>query len=125
MKEKKKTILIAEDDFVSYRLLSILVSKKGAKVLWAKNGLEAVELCSHNKKICLVFMDVNMPIMNGYNATIKIKKMRKELPVVILTAYGDNKNESCETGCDDYIIKPFNMKIVFDIMNKYIEEYNH
>lgn len=123
--ENNKTVLVAEDDYTSYRILNSLIIKNGAKVLWAKNGLEAVNLCTQNKEICLVFMDINMPVMDGLDATIKIKELRKDLPVVIQTAYSDKKNKSYEAGCDDYILKPFNMKIIFDIMNKYIGEYNY
>jgi len=123
--KNNKIVLVAEDDYSSYKLLSIYITKNGAEVLWAKNGLEAVEICSQNREICLVFMDINMPVMDGFDATKKIKELRNDLPVIIQTAYNDNETKCYEAGCDDFIVKPLNMKIIFDMMNKYIREYNH
>ncbi|NJO87574.1 MAG: response regulator [Chloroflexia bacterium] len=72
----KKTILIAEDELLNYKLLETLLLKTGAQVLWAKNGQEAVDIAS-SKKIDLIFMDIKMPEMNGYEATRAIKKSIK------------------------------------------------
>ncbi|MFA4851139.1 MAG: response regulator [Bacteroidales bacterium] len=121
-KISEKTVLIAEDDFISFKLLSYLVRKTGAKVIWAQNGLEAVNICKENKNIDLVFMDICMPAMDGLEATLKIKQLQSELPVIIQTTSGDYSKKGFEAGCDEFISKPFKIETIFSLMNKYIRE---
>ena len=116
---RKRTILVVEDDYVSYKLISRIIGKLGHKVIWAQNGLEAVEICKNNSAIDLVLMDINMPVMDGLEATCIIKQLRKELPVVIQTAFLDNKEKSLESGCDEFIYKPLEREMVSELINKY------
>ena len=65
-------------------------------------------------------MDINMPIVNGYDATKKIRQSRPDLPVIAVTAYamaGDRK-KSLDAGCDDYISKPINRTLLIDLIKK-------
>lgn len=105
---EKKTILIVEDVEESLELLKILVEGFAYETLIARNGQEAVNICKENSSIDLVLMDVNMPIMNGYEATKEIKRFRPELPIISQTAYATigDKEKSFDAGCDDYISKP-------------------
>jgi CheY-like chemotaxis protein len=105
-----KTILIAEDIESNYYLLKIILRSTHAKTLWAVNGQEAVDMVIQNPEISLVLMDIRMPVMNGYDATRLIKKLRTDLPVIAQTAYSldGDKNKSFEAGCDEYITKPVN-----------------
>ncbi|PKP51390.1 MAG: hypothetical protein CVT92_12895 [Bacteroidetes bacterium HGW-Bacteroidetes-1] len=114
IKESKKrefktmTVLIVEDDASSYELLMIILERSGMKTLWAENGIDAVNLCKENVNIDLVLMDINIPLMNGYEATKQIKKFRPNLPIIAQTAFallGDRK-KALEAGCDDYLSKP-------------------
>lgn len=105
---RKKTVLVVEDDEGSFKFLKIVLEQSQMTVLWAKNGKEAIKLCKDNPLIGLVLMDINMPVMNGYEATKKIKRTRPNLPIIAQTAYtvfGD-REKSIEAGCDDYISKP-------------------
>jgi PAS domain S-box-containing protein len=104
----QKVILIAEDDDASFTYLKTLLEKKGIIMLRAKNGEEAVEMCLSVKKIDLVLMDINMPGMNGYTATQKIKNVFPELPIIAQTAYAavGDREKIFESGCDEYISKP-------------------
>ena len=73
-----------------------------------------------NQNIDLVLMDINMPIVNGYDATKKIRQSRPDLPVIAVTAYamaGDRK-KSLDAGCDDYISKPINRTLLIDLIKK-------
>ena len=117
-----KTVLIVEDDYISYRVLKYIVSKTGAKIIWAQNGAEAIDICEKNPEIDLVFMDISIPEMDGLEATRKIKKIRKELPIIIQTAYTDFKERGIKAGCSDYINKPFNKEIIYQLLQKFMGE---
>ena len=118
---KDKTILIAEDEESNYKFLEMLFKNKGLKLLKAKNGIEAIELCKGHENIDLILMDIKMPEMNGLDATMQIKKIRPKLPVIIQTAYAMQNDEriSMEAGCDDYIAKPINKEKLFSLINKW------
>ena len=118
----EKTILIAEDDFISYKLLSCIVGATGVKVIWAMNGAEAVEICTENQDIDLVFMDISMPEMDGFEATSKIKELRNNLPIIIQSSFVDVKSikKGFDSGCDEYINKPIDKNIIYTLLNKYL-----
>jgi signal transduction histidine kinase/CheY-like chemotaxis protein len=119
---KNKVILIVEDDISSFFLLSNYLTNTKAKILLAKNGKESVDICTSNPDIDLVIMDIQLPEMNGYDATRLIKKHRKNLPVIAQTAYAlAGEREKCiNAGCDDYIPKPIDSGKLLQIMNKYL-----
>ncbi len=105
---KGKTILIAEDDISSYSYLLEILRKKGINCIRAKNGKEAVDYCKSNREIDLLLMDINMPVMNGYEATKQIKIINPELPIIAQTAYAmsGDQEKILSTGCDLYLSKP-------------------
>jgi PAS domain S-box-containing protein len=117
-----KTIMIAEDEVSNFEFLRIFLKKMNIRVLWAKTGVEAVTLCETDSSINLVFMDIKIPLMNGYEATKIIKNKRPELPIIAQTAYvtSDDKEESLKAGCDDYLSKPIKIKQLKDLLNKYL-----
>jgi len=81
-----KIILVAEDDHTNFIYIDEVLRSEGCGVIRASNGAEAVRLIAENPNIDLVLMDINMPIMDGYQATIEIHNIRPEIPVVALTA---------------------------------------
>lgn len=106
----KKTILVAEDTDINYFLLSEVLKKTNAKLIRVKNGQEAVELIN-SQKIDLVLMDINMPIMDGYEATKIIKEYNSNIPIIIQTAiYENGKEQAIKAGADDFIAKPIDLK---------------
>jgi len=107
-KEKSRTILVAEDDDINYMLLEEMLSGEEIALIRARNGIEAVDHCKNNFHIDLVLMDIKMPIMNGIEATLQIKTMRADLPVIAQTAYANetDKDEILSVGFDDYLGKP-------------------
>jgi PAS domain S-box-containing protein len=117
-----KTILIAEDEANSFEFLRIFFTNLNIRVLWAKNGLEVINICQTDPSINLVLMDIKMPLVNGYEATRKIKGMRPDLPVIAQTAFGtiSDKQDALESGCDDYLSKPIHLKQLKDILTKYL-----
>lgn len=112
---KNKTILIVEDDEVSYEYLKLELEKYESNIIWAENGKESIIHCKENNQIDLVLMDINMLVMNGYEATMKIKKFRPDLPIIAQTAYAlaGDREKSIDAGCDDYITKPINKEELF------------
>ncbi|MBP2832994.1 transporter substrate-binding domain-containing protein [Aquimarina sp. U1-2] len=120
----KQVILIAEDGNTNFIYLkTILLKMKGYKfvIYRAENGKKAVELCKNNPNIDLVLMDIRMPIMDGYAATKKIKKIRPGLPVVAQTAYSTEEDirKALASGCDDLIAKPIDKRLLKPILQKY------
>ncbi len=114
--------LVAEDDETNFQLFDLLLRRKKIKVLRARNGEEAVELFKQNPDINIVLMDINMPLMNGYEATRHLKKIRNEIPVIAVTAYALNGDDAkaAEAGCDDYLSKPINNRLFYDTIFKYL-----
>jgi signal transduction histidine kinase/CheY-like chemotaxis protein len=119
---QNKVILIAEDEETNYRYLEEVLRKTKVKIIWAKDGKNAVELAKMNDNINLVLMDIKMPVMNGYDATKQIKLMYQQLPVISQTAYAmaGESEKSLEAGCDDYIAKPINGQRLLAMINKYL-----
>ena len=121
-KLENTTILIAEDNELNFVYLEELLSITNAKILHVTNGFEAVKICKTNKNIDLVLMDIKMPKLNGFEATLQIKKLRPDLPIIAQTAYAftDDKAKAIHAGCDDYIAKPIVEADFFDILKKYL-----
>lgn len=120
--KNKKTILIVEDDDLSFQYLNVVINKNNIHSLWAKNGKESIIFCEENADIDLVLMDINMPIMNGMEAAFEIKKLRPNLPIIAQTAYATHgdKEKFLKAGFDDYISKPIKKQELIIKINKYI-----
>ena len=103
-----KTILVAEDVAANYLLIEAVLSITKANVIWAQNGREAVRACIDNDNIDLVLMDIRMPEMDGIDATLAIKKIRIDLPIIAQTAFTYNHEDEKirEAGCIKVITKP-------------------
>lgn len=119
---KDKKILIVEDNFLNYQVLKILLDKMGAEILWAKNGLEAVNIFSQQHDILLILMDINMPVMDGITATREIRKINTMIPIIFQTAFASDENETeCKNaGGNDFLTKPINTKLLVDTLQKFV-----
>jgi len=117
-----KTVLIAEDITSNFNFLRLLLRKSKIEIIWKENGKDAVEEVEANPAIDLVLLDINLPIMNGYEAAAAIKKTRPELPIIAQTAYAleGDKEKSITAGCDDYIPKPIVISALLKKMGKYL-----
>ena len=114
-------ILIAEDDKSNSKLYETLLLKKSIKYLIVSNGAEAIEKCKSHPEINLVIMDLKMPVIGGIEATKQIKKFRKDLPIIAVTAYASSydETEAFEAGCDDYISKPLDSDVLWEKLSKF------
>jgi two-component system, cell cycle response regulator DivK len=115
-------ILIAEDVESNFLYLKAVLSKLNATIFWATNGFEAIEICENNQ-IDLIFMDLQMPEMNGYEATEILKKKFPVLPIVAQTAFAmsDDREKALDAGCDDYLAKPIKSKDLLIVVEKFIK----
>ena len=118
----KKTVLVVEDDEASFEFLKIVLGRLGINTIWAKSGREAIQVCKLRSDIDLVLMDINMPEMNGYDATIEIKKIKPNLKVIAQTAYAisGDRRKALDVGCDDYISKPIDKTLFTEMIGKYL-----
>ena len=113
-----RTILIAEDDEISYKFMDLILTRKtNANIIWAINGQMAVDFCRMYNHIDLVLMDIQLPVIDGIEAIKQIKSFKPGLPIIVQTANAFNAEwEKCfKAGCDDYISKPINLQ---DLMLK-------
>jgi len=120
-KTNEFVILIVEDDESSFYYFDAIFKRYSLTTFLARNGNEAITLCREHPEIDLVLMDLKMPVMNGFEATRIIKKMRPGLPVIAQTAFALSGDEfrAHEAGCDDYITKPIRKKILIEKMKKF------
>ncbi|MBA7572574.1 Sensor histidine kinase RcsC [subsurface metagenome] len=117
-----KRILIAEDDQINFQYLKEVISKSGAEILWARSGIEAINIAEVEEKLDLILMDIKMPEIDGIQATRYIKKIRPQVPVIAQTAYAmENDRIKClNAGCSAYIPKPIDQKKLFLLIEKFL-----
>ena len=117
-----KTILVVEDNETSNIYFEAALRKTQANLVWAKNGLDAVEIVKNNTNIDLILMDINMPKLDGIEATRIIKSLNSEIVIVVQTAFILSGEERLcqEAGCDEFITKPIRLKYLLDTINRYL-----
>jgi len=121
--EVKVTILIAEDDEISLMYLKQILKTCNLNLLVARTGEEAVNICRSHENIELVFMDINMPVIDGHIAAQIIKEFRPGLPIIAQTAFALNEEkEKYKDTFDDYITKPINADELKLKMRKFLNE---
>ncbi len=116
---ENKKILIVEDDLSNYQLLKAILKKSNASIDWAKNGVEAINYCkSHTPDI--IFMDIKMPDMDGFEAVYELRKMNITVPIIAQTAYARLEDESkiLESGFNAYISKPIEKNKLISVLTK-------
>jgi PAS domain S-box-containing protein len=128
-------ILLVEDGLDNQRLLSLILRKAGAKVTMVNNGKEALEkIIAEQKKSAddggqsppfdVILMDMQMPEMDGYEATWRLREMGYTAPIIALTAHAmSHDREKClKAGCDEYLTKPIDREALFSVISRYISE---
>ncbi len=124
MDRLKITILVVEDDVVSYKLIEASLKTSQLNLLHATNGSQAISYFETNNDIQLVLLDIQLPGVNGYEVLSHIKKVNPTLPVIAQTAYSmsDDREKCLNAGCDDYISKPINIAKLRELVQKYISK---
>jgi CheY-like chemotaxis protein len=120
---KGRVVLVAEDEEINYLFLGEVLNRTGAKVLWAKNGQEAIDLYKQNE-VDLILMDLKMPEMNGYEAMQQIKHTKGNTKIIAQTAFAmsGEREEILDAGFDGYISKPIKIAELLVLMEKNFSE---
>lgn len=115
-----KTILVAEDNDSNYMLMTYIL-KKNYLIARAKNGLEAVEAADKGG-IDLILMDIKMPVMDGLEATRRIKAVHPDLPIIALTAnaFDSDRDMALDAGCNEFLSKPISSEQCHRVIEQYI-----
>jgi len=132
IKEKKEknqidwtgvTILVAEDEEVNFRFLEIVLKRTNAKVIRAKNGKDAIEKYkAFEKEITIILMDIQMPILNGYEAIRIIRQENSTIPIIAQTAFAmsGEKEKTITAGCNNYISKPIKPDVLISMIDSFL-----
>lgn len=129
MEDKKTTefrplILVAEDDESNFKLINAIIGKK-CDILWAKNGLEIIELYrQHHQEAKAILMDIKMPKMTGLEATVIIRNENARIPIIIQTAYAfaTDRENAIKSGATEVLVKPITLNVLRDTLSKYLLE---
>ena len=118
-----KTILVAEDEDMNVAYMQEVLADTKANVLWARNGEEAVNMTKTHPEIDLILMDIKMPIMNGYDATVKIREFNKDVIIIAQTAYAltGEKEKTIAAGCNYYITKPIEINVLMNTLSGFLK----
>jgi CheY-like chemotaxis protein len=118
------SILMAEDNMLNQKLARFMLTKAGYKLEIANNGREAVEIFTTNPiAYDLIFMDINMPVMDGLEATQALRERGfHEIPIIAITADAmkEDRQRCLDFGMNDYIAKPIKREMVFSMVKKWI-----
>jgi len=123
---RELNILLAEDDLINQKLAITVLERSGHKVTLANNGIEVLQLMKNNK-FDVIFMDVQMPQMDGYEATLRIREIEKEtnthIPIIAMTAHAMkvHRDKCLEVGMDHYVSKPIKTDEVFSLLSRIFE----
>jgi CheY-like chemotaxis protein len=117
-------ILAAEDDKISRILILAILKGNTKELLEAVTGIEAVDMCRNNPDIDLILMDMQMPGLNGYEATQQIRQFNKDVIIIAQSAFGlsEDREKAIIAGCNDYISKPINKTELLALIHKYFNK---
>ena len=114
-------ILLTEDKEINQLIVLGLLSESGFEIDIANNGKEAIDKCS-KQNYSLILMDIEMPIMDGYDATLMIRKRDKDIPIIALTSNGtiEDINRTKSVGMNEHLLKPIDLERLYSTFSKYI-----
>lgn len=121
---RNKTIIVVEDDIPSVKYYQTLLKNSGAELKIFTNGKEFIDYLSETKdKIDLILIDFLIPFVNGIECIRILRKEKKNVPVLMLTAYfsEQSKNEAFIAGCNEYVLKPVFPEKMFYLLEKYLK----
>ena len=113
---KGKKILIVEDDLSSRLYLNKILERSEVVALNAGDGQQAFDMTMENPDIDIILLDIQLPVMDGYETAKRIREFRKDIIIIAQTAYGlmDEKDKIMESGFDDYLIKPIISQLLIE-----------
>jgi CheY-like chemotaxis protein len=116
-----RTVLIVDDVLLNLIMLEIYFKNTGASILFAENGKEALDICTLNQDVDIVLMDIQMPVMNGLDATREIRKINPGIPVIVISTYykPEDKRLCFDAGCSAFLPKPCHRNDLLYTVNYY------
>lgn len=121
MSQPKKTILLVEDDKTSVFLITEFLRPLDFNIHHVTDGKDAVDYIKQNPETNLVLMDIRLPFMSGYDATVEIRKFNQKILIIAQTAnamLGD-REKALDAGCNDYITKPLDPRKLQELVKQY------
>lgn len=117
-----ETILLVEDDETNFLYCKYVLQREGFNVVHVIDGVRAVESIRNNSGISLVLMDIKMPVMDGFEATRKIRQFNETIPVIVQTAHSfvRDRERAFNAGCNDYITKPVSSEKLISTIKKHL-----
>jgi len=120
---RSRKCLLVDDNKDVLIYLNRILTDTGVVILTARSGFEAIEIIKRNPDIDVVLLDMQMPEMNGIEATKEIRKIRKDIPIIAQTAFifEDDKDIILEAGCDACLIKPIRRDHLLTVMSSFVK----
>ena len=120
---KGKSILVVEDEETNWFLIRDILEGYQAIITWAEIGAKAIDLIKAGENFDAILMDINLPSMDGFEVSRKIKLIRPDIPMIAQTAYAlDTEIGKCyDSGCAGHVIKPFTVAELITALRKVIE----
>jgi PAS domain S-box-containing protein len=120
--DERISVLIVEDSYLNYLFIKEVMAGDNYSLLHAVNGKEAVDICMSNEKIDIILMDIKMPVMDGYESTLQIRKVRPKVPIIAQTASATlgEKEKALQSGFDDYLAKPLRKNDLIRTIQKFV-----
>lgn len=117
-----KTILVVEDDLINYQYINALMRRTGARLIHVKNAEDAIEVCAINKSLSLILMDIQLPFMDGIDATRAIRKTNKTVPIIAQSAnsVSNEAEKYIAAGCNAFVAKPIDPDELFHHISRVI-----
>jgi len=117
---QNKTVLVVEDDDMSFLYLNQLFMLTHCKLLHARSGSEALEIFN-SQQPDMIIMDIQLPDMDGTVVTSKIRQSDNEIPIIAQTAgtSGEDQDKALKAGCSAILIKPFTMEKLFEVISRF------
>ncbi|GAB1405580.1 MAG: response regulator [Lentimicrobiaceae bacterium] len=115
-------VLIAEDNLLNQRIIEILIKRMGWDYTLVPDGQEAVDACIADK-YDVILMDIDMPRMNGWEATLEIRRRNINIPIIAITAYSEEsfRKKSFEVGMNEFLSKPYNKEEIYSTVLQYVK----
>ena len=121
-----KNVLVVDDNQFNREVLDVILSQCKINVTSASSGHEAIEILKNNSNFDVILMDINMPIINGFDTTKLIRKKGITTPIIALTAFDKQEitEQALSSGMNDIIIKPFEQAKLFQVINSLVIKKN-